>query len=259
MTNTTAPLDLSGASEAFLKHLKSLYPCAGDNGTSTESPSVITNPWYIIAIVAFASCNRPEAVPVIFVHTLQELEAAQRKFGTDEETSYNERLRLARRIRESLLKASLLCGAPRTINGMIALHEAMPEDLREKSVLRNTSLTTEQCFLAGERVFRSMYGNTADGVQNVLNEIYPDFGWLTKLVGYGMVYGQTDILTQVETSYILVAGVIGMETPRQFGWHLANTRHGGASLQEAKAVRQICIEVAEHAGVQWKEPIPDVE
>ena len=120
-----------------------------------------------------------------------------------------------------------------------------------------------------------MYGGNADAVQNLITEAYPDMGkrqfhssttfltiipscpgWATKLIGYGMVYGQTDILTQVETSCVLTAAIIGMDTPRQFQWHFANIMHGGGSVEQATAVRQICLDVADRAGFKWKNTIP---
>ena len=73
-----------------------------------------------------------------------------------------------------------------------------------------------------------------------------------------MTYGETDVLSQVEISYILVTALISVDTPRQIAWHLANAQHGGASLQEAKAVRQISIEVAGKSGIKWRQEVPDV-
>ena len=74
-----------------------------------------------------------------------------------------------------------------------------------------------------------------------------------------MTYGQTDLLSQVEVSYILVAALIAMDTPRQIAWHLANAQHGGASVEETKAIRQISIDVAKKCGVKWREGVPEVE
>lgn len=73
-----------------------------------------------------------------------------------------------------------------------------------------------------------------------------------------MTYNETDVLSQVEVSYILVAALIAMDTPRQIAWHLANAQHGGASLDEAKAVRQISMKVAEVSGIKWRDAVPEV-
>ena len=83
-------------------------------------------------------------------------------------------------------------------------------------------------------------------------------GWFSKVIGYGMTYGQTDVLSQVEVSYILVAALIAVDTPRQIVWHLANAQHGGATVEETKAVRQISMEVAQKSGVRWRNAVPEV-
>ena len=38
------------------------------------------------------------------------------------------------------------------------------------------SVTTEQYVETGEKLFRAMYRETADNVQGLLDEIYPDIG-----------------------------------------------------------------------------------
>ena len=73
-----------------------------------------------------------------------------------------------------------------------------------------------------------------------------------------MLYGQTDLFTQVEVSYILVASLIAMDTPRQIGWHLTNAQHGGATAEETNAIRRISMEVAEVSGVKWRDGVPEV-
>jgi len=72
------------------------------------------------------------------------------------------------------------------------------------------------------------------------------------------VYGYTDVLNSLETSYVLVGALIAVDTPLQIGWHLANARHNGASLEEARAVRQIAIEASRSAGVSWRNEVPEV-
>lgn len=83
-------------------------------------------------------------------------------------------------------------------------------------------------------------------------------GWFSNTVGYGITYGATDVLSQVEVSYILVAALIAMDTSRQIGWHLANAQHGGATREEAAAVRQIAMEVAEKSGIRWRDGVPEL-
>lgn len=78
-------------------------------------------------------------------------------------------------------------------------------------------------------------------------------------VAYGHVYGYLDVTDQLETAYTLVSTLIAVDTPRQINWHMDNARRSGASLEQAKAVRRIAMEVAEAAGVRWKDGVPEVK
>ena len=84
-------------------------------------------------------------------------------------------------------------------------------------------------------------------------------GWFSNTIAYGSVYGYTEILDQLETSYILVGSLIAADTPRQINWHLANARRGGASLEQIHAVRQIAIRASQSAGVKWRNAVPEIK
>lgn len=57
----------------------------------------------------------------------------------------------------------------------------------------------------------------------------------------------------------MVGALIAVDTPRQIAWHLDNARRGGASLGQARAIRQIAIEASQSAGVKWKKDVPVVQ
>lgn len=98
----------------FLSHLKSLYPLRNLRG----SEAVLRNPWYIVAAVAYGSSNRPEGVPVVFQHVLEDLKKTQQEQQLTAEAVHAEQLLLARRTREAILKGGLLCGYSRVrVNG----------------------------------------------------------------------------------------------------------------------------------------------
>jgi len=241
------------ASPEFLDQLKAIFPSRGVLGTPDE---VIAQPWYLVAAVAFSASRHAEAVPAVFEFALGELKLVQ--IGEAPEKVLEQRSKLASKIREAILQSGLLSGIPRVIESLIALSKVMPEELRSKEVLRDTKKSIEEYGINGERLFRSMYRETADTVQGLLDSAYLDLGWFCNTVGYGITYGGTDVLTQVETSYAIVAALIAIDAPRQITWHLANAQNGGATLEEAKAVREIAMRIAEKAGVKWKDGVPEV-
>ncbi|KAI0047038.1 hypothetical protein FA95DRAFT_1559468 [Auriscalpium vulgare] len=243
------------ATNSVLQHLKSLFPSAQKIGSSAD---VLKNPWWIVATVAYSGANRPEAVPVVFKHVLADLEQVQAAANVPTEKAQEERLLLARRFREALFKSGMVSGYSKAINGLVSLSEATPEDLRDTKTMRNTKLSPDELEKKGEEFFKVLYGDTADNVQGLLDKIYPDMGWFSNTLAYGAVYGHLDILDQLETSWVLVGTLIAGDTARQVGWHLANARRGGATLEEAKAARQIAIDVSASAGVKWRDGVPDI-
>ncbi|KAI0373221.1 hypothetical protein BV20DRAFT_1103962 [Pilatotrama ljubarskyi] len=250
MANYAAP------SFKFLSSLKALYPA--DGLSATASPGTLSNPWAMITAVAFSAANVPEAVPVVFKYALEELRVEQLAKRITGDAALRQKLVLARKIRESVLQSGLLSGMPRSINSLIALNEVMPENLRDTQRLRATNKHMSVFDQRGEELFRAIYHDAADAVQGQLDSAYLDLGWFCSTVGYGMTYGGTDALTQVECQYAIVAALVAVDAPRQVAWHLANARRSGASLEQVRAVRAVAMEVARAVGVRWRHGVPEV-
>ena len=66
-------------------------------------------------------------------------------------------------------------------------------------------------------------------------------------------------MSTIEQIHNMVATLIAVDAPRQIGWHLGNARRNGASLEEARAVRRVALEVAGKAGMKWRREVPDLE
>ena len=71
---------------------------------------VLKNPWFIVASCAFSTANRPETVPVIFKYVLSDLEKAQADFKVSKEQAHQEKLLLARKMRDCLFKSGMVAG-----------------------------------------------------------------------------------------------------------------------------------------------------
>ncbi|KAI0320290.1 hypothetical protein OF83DRAFT_610193 [Amylostereum chailletii] len=244
------------ATAEFLANLKAQYP----TGTTslTGSAEILKNPWWIVAAVAFSTGNRPDAVPVLFKFVLAELEKAQEQSGIAGDKVHEEKLLLARKFRDSLFKSGMVAGYSKAINALNSLHGVMPDNLKDTKTLRDTKVSTADYEEKGRQFFQSLYGDTAANVQGLLDSIYPDMGWFSNTVAYGAVYGFTEVTDQLETSYALVGTLIAGDTPLQINWHLNNARRGGATLEQARAVRQIAIDTSKSTGVIWKNQVPEV-
>jgi alkylhydroperoxidase/carboxymuconolactone decarboxylase family protein YurZ len=136
-------------------------------------------------------------------------------------------------------------------------------------------MSTEALTKVGSELFDQTYGDTAKTVQTILNDAYPDLcksrkcllitstlisllGFFSAAFAYGYVYSCSEVLSLADTEFAMIAALIPIDTPRQIDWHLHGAIRNGADILEVKAVRQIAIEVAQLAGVKWKNEIPDI-
>ncbi|TCD70597.1 hypothetical protein EIP91_002627 [Steccherinum ochraceum] len=247
------------ATSKFIAHLQSLYP----NGEQ----SVVQSRWYLLAVVAFSASNLPDAIPLVFQYALEEL---KREGARKEADMHRDQIALARRFREAIFRGGMLTGYARAINSLVALHEAMPDDLKDTQTLRSaftllhikpgkrvkntdtvalrdTELSMQEYSENGRKLFESMYGDNAQSVQGLLDNIHPDMGWFSNTIAYGIVYGAPGVLTPIEVSFVMGAANVAMECPKQAGWHLDNSLRAGASPQEVAAVRNTATDVLKAA------------
>ena len=103
------------ATPEFLSTLKAAFP-----PTAPNTPSYL---WAMIAVVSFSASNIIEAVPLVFKYALGDLIQAQTQAGTPQDAAHAEQLVLARKIRETLLRAGLLCGMPRVSTLFHSIHD----------------------------------------------------------------------------------------------------------------------------------------
>ena len=104
------------ATPEFLSTLKSAFPPA--------APNTLSYLWAMIAVVSFSASNIIEAVPLVFKYVLDDLIQAQTLAGTPQDAAHVEQLVLARKIREAILRAGLLCGMPRVSALLYLVHES---------------------------------------------------------------------------------------------------------------------------------------
>jgi len=83
-------------------------------------------------------------------------------------------------------------------------------------------------------------------------------GFFSATFAYGYVYSFSDVLSHADTEFAMLAALIPSDTPRQIDWHLHGAIRNGADILEVRAVRQIAIEVAQIAGIKWKNEIPNI-
>ncbi|KAI8412810.1 hypothetical protein FOFC_06079 [Fusarium oxysporum] len=223
-----------------------------------KQPNLPRNTWYFITATTLSALNRPEELPEVFKNAIGE--------GSDTTgngvPSRDDQLRISRRLREALLKASAVGGMPkvgrsRSINALMSLKSTTSEDLLDEpgtdiSIRHKDIYDTAPAKVLerGQTFFEAIYGKISRRIMGQLDRSgAPDLGLLARLT-YGYVLSNTDVLTPAETSFVLIASLIPQDVNPQLKGHLRGALNGGASVDEVRAVRDVVIKICEASGMK---------
>ncbi|KAE9988957.1 hypothetical protein EG327_003171 [Venturia inaequalis] len=214
--------------------------------------------WYIVSSVTLSCLNRPDEIPKVLRGALGEDgdgcgvgERADRGMGHDEQ------LRIARRMREGLVKSSAICGLPKTINALFALKSATPPSLLDDPMTYSPSsrpselhnIPPSTILHRGQTFFNTVYGKISKRVMSQMDRSgTEDLGLIARLF-YGYVLSNTSILSPAETSLILVAGLVPQDVNPQLKGHLRGAVNNGCAVEEVRAVRDVVIWICEGGGM----------
>ncbi|ROW15378.1 hypothetical protein VPNG_02247 [Cytospora leucostoma] len=225
-------------------------------GTETETiPTVVTpelldtlrgrvdlpeDVWYIVIATTLCVLNRPEE-------------------GQDGVSlADHEQLRITRRLREALLKTVAIGGLPKSINALHELKQVVPAHLSDEPYgesptnrRRDIYETPQSTVLdRGEVFFNQCYGKVAERVRgNMDHSGTEDLGLAVRLT-YSYLLSPTTVLSEAETSFVLIAGLIPQDVNPQLKGHLKGALNGGASVEQVRAVRQVAVDVCLAAGMR---------
>ncbi|KAF7547835.1 hypothetical protein G7Z17_g7449 [Cylindrodendrum hubeiense] len=218
-----------------------------------RQPDLPLNSWYFITATTLSILNRPDELPRVYKQAIEE--------GLDITGDLSQRegqLNVSRRIREALVKASAVGGLPKTINALLALKAATPEDLLDAPGDETPSSRSRdiyetqapQVLQRGQTFFDKLYGKISKRVMGQMDRSgSEDLGLMARLV-YGYILSNTDVLTPTETSFVLIASLIPQDVNPQLKGHLRGALNGGASVAEVRAVRDVVIKICEASGMQ---------
>ncbi|KAJ4302108.1 hypothetical protein N0V88_002244 [Collariella sp. IMI 366227] len=213
-------------------------------------PNLPSSTWYLIVATTLSQLNRPDEIRQVYQHALHH-GSTQR----DGVPSHEEKLRMSRRMREALVKAAAVGG---TINALLELKKATPEDLLdEPEAFSPTGRRADfydtppsQVMQRGQRFFEAIYGRITRRVMGQMDRSgTEDLGLVARLM-YGHVLSNTSVLSAVETSYVMIAGLIPQDVNPQLKGHLRGALNGGATVEEVKAVRNLVVEICTAAGMK---------
>ncbi|KAG8159886.1 hypothetical protein KVR01_010523 [Diaporthe batatas] len=232
--------------------------------TLRSQPGMPADMWYVVVATTLCVLNRPDEIQDVFRHAVAADAAADAGAGAGttgvvaDHHHHARQLRIARRLREALLKTSAIGGLPKTINALQELKKAVPPGCIDEP--QGSSPTNRRRDLydtpvpdvlgRGRRFFDGCYGKVAPRVMTSLDTCGTEDLGLAVRLAYGYLLSTTSVLSEAETSFVMIAGLVPQDVNPQLKGHLRGALNGGASVEQVRAVRQVSIQVCRASGMR---------
>lgn len=215
---------------------------------SISKTSLGQDRWYLIAIACISASPDPEAAADLYLHLI-----SQPKFQTSES-----RQALIRRLRETLFKTVCLVGVCKPIEAILAISKHEREEDRDYSIATREGWQCDQANLdRGLDWFRKVYTRNAGDTIDLFAH-HQDFAWVSKHITYGMYLSDRQILDDLDTELVVLAGIMSQNLPTETLWHIRGTRRIGVSKEDTEVVWDTIKLIAKHFGVELSR-VPTVD
>ncbi|KAL8999698.1 MAG: hypothetical protein Q9169_001515 [Polycauliona sp. 2 TL-2023] len=169
------------------------------------TPHLPPHSWYIISSVTLSVLNRPDEIPHVFQHALEK-----------DAGSTHTQLDIARRMREALVKSAAIGGLPKSINALYALKGATPQSLIDEPfgysptgrAVELYDVPSSKILQRGQAFFDQIYGKVSKRVMGQMDRSGTEDLGITARLMYGYILSNTEVLSPVESSFVLLAGLI---------------------------------------------------
>ncbi|KXJ92839.1 hypothetical protein Micbo1qcDRAFT_160670, partial [Microdochium bolleyi] len=140
-------------------------------GRLIENHGLCRETWYLVASSTLAVLNRPQDVQVVYTYALANLETGHERPATREE-----KLRVSRRVREALVKTSVIAGLPKSINALMSLKMVTPSELLDGQEIfsptsrrGDLSAPSARILDRGQAFFDALYGKLS---RRIMRQMY---------------------------------------------------------------------------------------
>ncbi|KAJ2553760.1 hypothetical protein EV175_002824 [Coemansia sp. RSA 1933] len=179
---------------------------------------------YTLAATAMSSANKPHLVATLAKHCEKEA------------LSNQQMLDFVSMARESLVKMISTIGAPRVINGVASLMDAVGSDVKEalpKNVLRSRNdYNYDTVRKRGLDLWNGVYSRQAEKLENKLRDWYPDLLEVIQTDLYGRLLSECRVLDAKSTELCTIAALVPIDVPAQLKSHVLGAERMGASSAE---------------------------
>ncbi|ERS95801.1 uncharacterized protein SPSK_04531 [Sporothrix schenckii 1099-18] len=209
-----------------------------------------TETWYCITACAFAACNQGGFVGDVYKAAIA---------SSDPDDIAHQQLVL-RRIKEALLKTSVIFGIPRTINAFRALVRALPSPAaNEVASVRSHIARPADTDARGLAYMRNIFRADLDPFLDTMDQYWPDLRTLVVTTIYGYYQSDTTVLGAVATSQLNIATLVPMDVTAEVAWHMRGVIRNGGTRDDLDYAFATAMAACEICDVRLKNTMPRPE
>ena len=196
--------------------------------------------------VAFAAANNPTAVATVY-------QTAILPYSND----LSSRRNVIRRIKEAIIKTTVIVSLPRAINAIRALIAALPDtDSEDRDLERRQMPSPYAETERGREYMRNIFRADLEPFLNVMDKHCPDMHDLILNSVYGLYQSDVRILGAIETSQINIASLVCMDVPNEVAWHMRGLVRNGGTEQQMDFALTVALNVCRIENVRLKNTMP---
>ncbi|KAI9705797.1 MAG: hypothetical protein M1820_005045 [Bogoriella megaspora] len=217
------------------------------------SQTVGKEKWYILTvgkIAALTGAGLPQFCADLYKYLI----------AKPEFTASESRQALIRRIRETLVKLTIIVGAPRCLEAIFKIGDIeRPED-KDYTFTREGWQCDEANHQRGLAWLDKIYKQNRTSTVSKF-DAHKDMAWTSIDITYGLFLSDRQVLDDIDTEMTVVTGIMIQNLPRESAWHLRGIRRLGVSQQDVETLQQCVGMVASFAGVSLHRvpPVADIE
>ena len=114
----------------------------------------------------------------------------------------------------------------------------------------------------GYALHKRIYGRNPEFDTNATPAASPDYAFVVRDLLYGRIFSFDAILDDLETGYVIVSTLIGIDCQYQLRNHMKGMLYNGATREELQDLLDLCLGLAKRLGVVFRSeprPVPSIE
>ncbi|KAH8799074.1 hypothetical protein F5884DRAFT_686956 [Xylogone sp. PMI_703] len=195
--------------------------------------------WYLTVVAALVASGKPQIVGKLYSFLI-----SQPEYSTT-----NRRKHLVRRIREALVRCSILNGVPIVMEATSSLAAVECEEDKDYSFLRESWQPGEVNTLRAMDTLDLFYQNDLPKILNKF-DAHRDIRFMIVDIEYGLCLTENAVLDLVETEFVVLPAVMCQNLVGPTLWHLRCNMRAGVSKDDVELIHQTIEIVADFAGRQ---------